>query len=67
MMPRGQIPGISGIVTSTDTNNGAAVYSKRRCRKANRTLGSAGKLPGSVLTRYDSLGIYVRGRLQYAY
>ncbi len=28
---------------------------------------SAGNLPGSVLTRYDLLGTYVHGRLQYAY
>jgi hypothetical protein len=26
---------------------------------------SAGKLPGSVLTRYDLLRTYVHGRLQY--
>ena len=36
------------------------------CR-ANRRIWSAGKLPGSVLTRYDLLGTYVHGRLQYAY
>ena len=28
---------------------------------------SAGKMPGLVLPRYDSLGTNVRGRLQYAY
>jgi len=28
---------------------------------------SAGKLPGSVLTRYDLLGTCVHGRLQHAY
>ena len=27
----------------------------------------AGNLPGSVMTRCDLLGTYVRGRLQYAY
>ena len=30
-------------------------------------VDGAGKLPGSVLTRYDLLGTYIRRRLQYAY
>jgi len=34
---------------------------------ANLRLLTAGKLPGSVRTRYDLLGTYVRGRLQHAY
>jgi len=33
---------------------------------ANRVC-AAGKLPGSVLTRYDLLGTCIHGRLQYAY
>ncbi len=28
---------------------------------------TAGKLPGSVRTRYDWLGTYIHGRLQYTY
>ncbi len=36
-------------------------------RKSNGRKWSAGKLPESVLTRYDLPGTYIRGRLQYAY
>ena len=32
-----------------------------------RRMWTAGKLPGLVLTRYDLLGTYVHGRLQYTY
>ncbi len=41
--------------------------SKPGQRKASLRLLTAGKLPGSVLTRYDLLCTYVHGRLQYAY
>ncbi len=41
-------------------------FCTRHCQLVRR-LQAAGKLPGSVLTRYDLLGTYVRGRLQHAY
>ena len=38
-----------------------------RCYPPYPSEGTAGILPGSVLTGYDLLGTYVHGRLQLAY
>jgi hypothetical protein len=46
------------------TVKGSVFEADRQC--ASRVC-AAGKLPGSVMTRYDLLGTYVYGRLQYAY
>ena len=52
------------LVTAQTATVRLCAGSRQGCGAASFRLLTAGKLPGSVRTRYDLLGTYVHGRLQ---